>query len=70
LGTAGLLQVLVWLLSTPLLLSLASASFGGFLSRMQIPGNFVILGIIYFCLGYLLFAVLSIGIGAISSSPR
>ena len=70
LGTAGLLQVLVWLLSTPLLLGLASSSFGGFMSRMQIPGNFVALGIIYFVLGYLLFAVLSIGIGAISSNPR
>jgi glucan biosynthesis protein C len=70
LGLAGLLQVLVWLLSTPLLLGLASASFGGFLSRMQIPTNFLVLGIIYFILGYLLFAVLSIGIGAISSSAK
>ena len=68
LGLAGLLQVLVWLLSTPLLLGLASASFGGFLSRMQIPVNFLVLGIIYFILGYLLFAVLSIGVGAISSN--
>ena len=70
LGTAGLLQVLVWLISTPLLLGLASSSFGGFMSRIQIPVNFLLLGIIYFVLGYLLFAVLSIGIGAISSSPR
>jgi glucan biosynthesis protein C len=70
LGLAGLLQVLVWLLSTPLLLGLASASFGGFLSRMQIPINFFVLGIIYFILGYLLFAVLSIGIGAISSNAK
>jgi ABC-2 type transport system permease protein len=70
LGLAGLLQVLVWLLSAPLLLGLASASFGGFLSRIQIPVNFLVLGMVYFVLGYLLFAVLSIGIGAISSSPR
>jgi len=70
LGLAGLLQVLVWLLSTPLLLGLASASFGGFLSRMQIPVNFLVLGIIYFILGYLLFAVLSIGVGAICSSAK
>jgi len=68
LGTAGLLQVLVWLISAPLLLDLASSSFGGFLSTIQIPGNFIILGTIYFILGYLLFAVLSIGIGAISSN--
>jgi ABC-type Na+ efflux pump permease subunit len=70
LGLAGLLQVLVWLLSTPLLLALASASFGGFLSRMQIPVNFLVLGIVYFILGYLLFAVLSIGVGAISSNAK
>jgi ABC-2 type transport system permease protein len=70
LGAAGLLQVLVWLISAPLLLSLASSSFGGFMSNIQIPVNFLILGIIYFILGYLLFAVLSIGIGAISSNAR
>jgi ABC-2 type transport system permease protein len=70
LGLAGLLQVLVWLLSTPLLLGLASASFGGFLSRIQIPVNFMVLGLIYFILGYLLFAVLSIGVGAISSNAK
>ena len=70
LGTAGLLQVMVWLISAPLLLSLASSSFGGFMSGIQIPVNFLVLGIIYFILGYLLFAVLSIGIGAISANAR
>jgi ABC-2 type transport system permease protein len=70
LGTAGLLQVLVWLISAPLLLGLASSSFGGLMSEIQIPGSFLVLGVVYFILGYLLFAVLSIGIGAISSSAR
>lgn len=70
LGLAGLLQVLVWLISTPLLLHLASSTFGGFLSNIQIPANFLLLGLVYFILGYLLFAVLSIGVGAISSSSR
>ena len=70
LGLAGLLQVLVWLISTPLLLHLASSTFGGLLSNIQIPANFLVLGVIYFILGYLLFAVLSIGVGAISSSSR
>jgi ABC-2 type transport system permease protein len=69
-GTAGLLQILVWLISAPLLLNLAIASFGGFISNIQIPGNFLVLGIIYFLMGYLLFAVLSIGISAISSNAR
>jgi ABC-2 type transport system permease protein len=68
LGTAGLIQVTVWLISAPLLLGLASSSFGGFMSAIQIPGNFVVLGIIYFILGYLLFSVIAISVGAISSN--
>lgn len=68
LGLAGLLQVIVWLLSAPLLLDLASSSFGGFLSYIQLPANFLVLGILYFILGYLLFAELSVTIGGISSN--
>jgi ABC-2 type transport system permease protein len=68
LGLAGLLQVIVWLLSAPLLLDLASSSFGGFLSDIQLPANFLVLGILYFVLGYLLFAVLSVTVGGISSN--
>jgi ABC-2 type transport system permease protein len=68
LGTAGLLQVLVWLTSIPPLLRLASSSFGGFLSNIQLPANFLVLGVVYFILGYLLFAVLSVCFGGISSS--
>jgi ABC-2 type transport system permease protein len=70
LGAAGLIQVAVWLVSLPLLLNLASSTFGGFFSGIQLPGNFIIIGIIYFILAYLLFAVISAGIGAISSSSR
>jgi ABC-2 type transport system permease protein len=70
LGVAGLVQVVVWLASAPLLLRLASSSFGGFISTIQIPANFLILGIVYFILGYLLFAALSVGIGAISPNAR
>jgi ABC-2 type transport system permease protein len=68
LGTAGLLQVLVWLISAPPLLSLTSSSFGGFLKDVQLPANFLVLGALYFILGYLLFAVLSVTFGGISSS--
>ena len=68
LGTAGLLQVLVWLISAPLLLDLASSSFSDLIRGIEIPANFIVLGIVYFILGYLLFAVLSIGVGAISSN--
>lgn len=68
LGAAGLLQILVWLISAPLLLGLASSTFGGFLSDIQIPANFMVLGVVYFVLGYLLFAVLSVSVGAISAT--
>ena len=68
LGAAGLLQVLVWLISAPLLLGLASSAFGGFMGEIRIPGNFLVLGIVYFILGYLLFAVIGIGAGAVSSN--
>lgn len=70
LGTAGLLQVLVWLISAPLLLNLASAKFGGFMSDVQIPANFILLAIVYFILGYLLFAILSVATGAICPNVR
>ena len=70
LGAAGLVQVAVWLASAPFLLNLASSTFGGFISTVQLPANFLILGIVYFILGYLLFAALSAGVGAISPSAR
>ncbi|MFA5315861.1 MAG: ABC transporter permease [Dehalococcoidales bacterium] len=70
LGIAGLAQVVVWLASAPLLLNLASSSFGSFFSMIQIPGNFLVLGIVYFILGFLLFAALSAGVGAISPNAR
>jgi len=69
-GVAGLVQVVVWVASTPLLLNLASSSIGGFISTIQLPAHFLILGIIYFVLGYLLFAVISASIGAISPTSR
>ena len=69
-GSAGLLQVLVWVASIPLLLRLASSSIGGFIASIHVSAGFLILGIVYFILGYLLFAVLSAAIAAVSSSVR
>ncbi len=70
LGAAGLVQVVVWVVSAPFLLNLAMSSIGGFFSTIQLPANFLVLGIVYFILGYLLFAVISTAIGAITSSAR
>jgi ABC-2 type transport system permease protein len=69
-GAAGLTQIVVWAVSIPLLLKLASSSIGGFISTIQIPPNFLVLGVAYFVLGYLLFAVLSAGVAAISATVR
>jgi len=69
-GAAGLVQVAVWVISAPLLLNLASSSIGGFISTIQLPANFIVLAVVYFILGYLLFAVLSAAIGAISAGSR
>jgi ABC-2 type transport system permease protein len=69
-GAAGLVQVAVWAISTPLLLNMASSSIGGFISTIQLPANFIVLAVVYFILGYLLFAVISAAIGAISSGSR
>jgi ABC-2 type transport system permease protein len=70
LGAAGLVQVLVWVISIPLLLRLASSSIGGIISTIQVPANFWALGIIYFILGYLLFSVTSASIAAITSTVQ
>jgi len=70
LGAAGLLQVLVWLVSAPLLLRFASSAFRGFVAQLHVPPNFILLGIVYFVLGYLLFAVLSVAVGAVSPNSR
>ncbi len=70
LGAAGLVQVVVWLASLPLLLNLTSSTIGGFFGTIQLPANFLVLGIVYFILSYSLFAALSAGVGAISPSVR
>jgi len=70
LGAAGLVQVVIWLASLPLLLNLASSTIGGFFGTIQLPANFLVMGIVYFILGYSLFAALSAGVGAISPSVR
>lgn len=70
LGTAGLLQVILWLISARFLVQFASNTWGDIIGSLQIPMDFLVLGIIYFVLGYLLFAVLMAGVGAISPNAR
>lgn len=69
-GFAGLVQVGVWAISAPLLLRLASSTFGGFVSSIRLPAAFLLLAVVYFVLGYLLFAVISAAVGSVSASSR
>ncbi len=70
LGAAGLVQIIIWVISLPLLLNLASSSIGGFISTVQLPASFLILGVVYFILGYAVFAVLSASVAAISPTVQ
>jgi ABC-2 type transport system permease protein len=70
LGTAGLIQVIVWVISLPLLLKFAFSPIGGLIGALHVPADFWVLGVVYFILGYLMFAVLSAGIAAITTSVQ
>jgi len=70
LGAAGLVQIAIWLLFAVFLVRWASTTISGVLGTLQIPGNLLVLSIVYFILGYLLFAVLMAGVGAIGATAR
>ncbi|UCG55247.1 MAG: ABC transporter permease [Dehalococcoidia bacterium] len=70
LGVGGLLQIVLWLISAVFIIRLASNTIGGMFNQIQIPENFILIGIVYFILGYLFFAVLEAGIGAISPTTK
>ncbi len=70
LGGAGLLQMVFWLFSSLFIVRLASSSIGGFFSEIQIPQNILVIGFVYYILGYLFFAVVMAGIGAVTSTAK
>jgi ABC-2 type transport system permease protein len=70
LGAAGLVQVVIWVISTPFIVGLASSSIGGFFANLQVGPTFLVLCLVYFILGYLLFATISMAVGAVSPSAR
>ena len=70
LGIAGLLQMVFWLLSAVLIVRLGSSTVGGFFDTIQIPENVILLGIVYYILGYFFFAVIMAGIGAIATTAK
>jgi ABC-2 type transport system permease protein len=70
LGVAGLLQIIVWLISANFLMRIASSTFGNIIGVLQVTPDFWILGIIYFILGYLLMAVIMAAVGSVSPTAR
>jgi ABC-2 type transport system permease protein len=70
LGASGLIQMAFWLLSAWGLLQMASGTIGGMFANMQFPIDVVVLGLIYYILGYFLFAILMAGAGAIAPTVR
>jgi ABC-2 type transport system permease protein len=69
LGAAGLIQIVIWLVSSVVLLAIASLFFS-LPEGLSIPIGLIIFGIIYFILGYLLFGILMATLGSIGSTAR
>jgi ABC-2 type transport system permease protein len=70
LGLGGLVQIVVWLVAAQLLVGLALSSLGGIAEGLYIPPNLIALGVVYFLLGYLLFATLMAVVGSIGNAAR
>ena len=69
LGAAGLLQVAVWLVSLRVFADVASDNIPA-LSQLSISSSLLAWAVVYFILGYLLFAALNAGIGSLGSTAR
>jgi ABC-2 type transport system permease protein len=70
LGAAGLTQMLFWLLSARLILEVMPAGISDVLGGLEISAGLLALSLLYFILGYLLFAILMAGVGAIGATAR
>jgi len=69
LGAAGLIQVAVWLITVAIFSEVAPGIIPA-LSSLSIPASLIGWGLVYFILGYLLFAALYAGVGSIGATAR
>jgi ABC-2 type transport system permease protein len=69
LGAAGLVQVAVWFAAVRIFAQQASGSIS-VLAEMTVPAGLLAWALVYFVLGYLLFAALYAGVGSIGSNAR
>ena len=69
LGAAGLAHMAVWLASVKAFAEVAAVDMP-FLKGMEVPTYMLAWGLVYFLLGYLLFAALFAAVGAVGSTAR
>ncbi len=69
LGAAGLVQIVTWLVLVKVFAEVGQVNIP-LLSGLSVPPGMLAIGLIYYILGYLLFAALSAGIGSIGSTSR
>ncbi|HEY50054.1 MAG TPA: ABC transporter permease [Dehalococcoidia bacterium] len=69
LGTAGLLQIAVWFIAIWIFIRIASVNIP-FLSELSITASVFAWGIVYFILGYLLFAAYYAAVGSLCSTAK
>jgi ABC-2 type transport system permease protein len=69
LGAAGLLQISVWLITIVVFVAIASI-YIPLLAGLEISAGLIILSIVYFILGYILYGVLFAAIGSLGSTAR
>jgi ABC-2 type transport system permease protein len=69
LGAAGLTQVVIWVVSI-VLLSGGSAALLAVAGAITVPPRMLVLGVIYYLLGFTLYAILMAGAGALGTTMR
>jgi ABC-2 type transport system permease protein len=69
LGAAGLLQISVWLITIVAFVVIASANIP-ILAGLHVSASLIVLSIVYFILGYILFGVLFAAIGSLGTTAR
>ncbi len=70
LGAAGLVQMALWLFSARFLADFASNNFAEVLGALEVSVYFVTIALVYFILGYLLYAIIMAAVGSITSTVR
>ncbi len=69
LGAAGLFQIAIWLATIRIFAGIASVDIP-FLSEISIPVSLLVWGIVYFVLGYLLFATIYAAVGSMGRTAQ